>query len=273
MNIKIPFKIRRFCYGFIGMVSLTILFNINTFAQETDTIVPIRKNAEEILKRINLNSDGFNFWKDNFSGHWSGIDFGFNSFLNPDYTGYETNFMKNDLFRSNSVHLNLLKKSFGLQRNRNNLGLVTGLGLLYQYYHLNDSTTIEKTENDVIIPKEFGFSENQKSKLYLLSVTIPVLLEIQIPVNNYRNRLYFSSGMYFSYRIASYTRIKYRIDQKHNLKITDNYSLQNFKYGIMFRTGYRWINFYAMYELTPFFKEDKGPELTPFTVGVTLLRF
>jgi len=273
MNINKPIKIRRFCYLLFGIISIIILLNINTFAQETDTIVPVRKNAEEILKKINLNSDGFNFWKDNFSGHWAGIDLGFNTFLNPDYIGYESEFMKSDLLRSNSVHLNLIQKSFGLQGNRNNFGLVTGVGLLYQYYRLNDSTTIEKTEDDVIIPKEFGFSENQKSKLFLLSVTIPVLLEIQIPINNYKNRLYFSSGMYFSYRIASYTRIKYRIEQKQNLKITDNYSLQNFKYGIMFRTGYRWINFYAMYELTPFYKVDKGPDLTPFTLGVTLLRF
>lgn len=273
MNTKMPFKILRFCHRFIGIISIIILFNINSFAQETDTIVPIRKSAEEILKTINLNSDGFNFWKDKFSGHWAGIDLGFNTFLNPDYTGYESNFMKNDILRSNSIHLNLIPKSFGLQRNRNNFGLVTGVGLLYQYYRLNDSTTIGKTADDVIVPKEFGFSENQKSKLFLLSVTIPVLLEIQIPINNYKNRLYFSSGMYFSYRIASYTTIKYRMEQKQKLKITDNYSLQNFKYGIMFRTGYRWINFYAMYELSPFFKEGKGPELTPFTVGIILLRF
>jgi len=273
MNIKMPLRINCFCSRIMVLIFAIMLFFGNTFAQETDTIVPIRKNAEEILKRINLNSDGFNFWKDNFKGHWSGIDFGFNTFLNPDYTGYETNFMKSDILRSNSLHLNIFKKSFGLQRNRNNFGLVTGVGLLYQYYHLGDSTTIGKNDEDIVYPKEFAFSENQKSKLFLLSATIPVLLEIQIPINNYKNRLYFSSGMYFSYRIASYTRIKYRIDQKHNLKITDNYSLRNFKYGIMFRTGYRWINFYAMYELTPFFKEGKGPELTPFTVGLTLLRF
>jgi hypothetical protein len=250
-----------------------MLINFNSIAQETDSIKPIRKNAEEILKKINLNSDGFNFWKDNFSGHWAGIDLGFNTFLNPDYTGYETNFMKNDILRSNSFYLNLIQQSIGLQRNRNNFGLVTGLGFQFQGYRLRDTTTIDKTDNDVIVPKSFHYSENQKSKLYLLSVTLPVLAEIQIPINNYRNRLYFSSGMYFSYRIGSYTTIKYRAEQKQKLKITDNYSLQNFKYGIMARTGYRWFNFFAMYELTPFFQEDKGPELTPFTFGITLLQF
>lgn len=258
----------------INLLISTILLNITvSFAQETDTIVPIRKNAEEILKKINLNSDGFNFWKDDFSGHWAGIDLGFNTFLNPDYTGYEKEFMKNDILRSNSFYLNLIQQSIGLQRNRNNFGLVTGLGIQLHYYSLDDNTTIEKNADEVIVPKEFNYSENQKSKLFVYSVTLPVLAEIQIPINNYRNRFYFSSGMYFSYRIGSYTTIKYRVDEKHKLKITDNYSLQNFKYGIMARTGYRWINFFATYELTPFFKENKGPELTPFTFGITLLGF
>jgi hypothetical protein len=111
------------------MITIVNLFNTRVFAQETDTIVPIRKNAEDILKKINLNSDGFNFWKDNFSGNWAGIDFGFNTFLNRDYSGYETEFMKNDILFSNSIHLNLIQKNIGLQRNRNNFGLVTGLGL------------------------------------------------------------------------------------------------------------------------------------------------
>lgn len=273
MNIKMPLKINSFCTSFFVLIFTIILINGNTFAQETDTIVPIRKNAEEILKKINLNSNGFNFWEDKFSGHWAGIDFGFNTFLNADYSDYDSEFMKNDILRSSSWHLNLIQQSIGLQRNRNNFGLVTGLGMEYQYYRLNDSTTIELSENDVVVPKYFYLGENQRSKLFLFSVTLPVLAEIQIPINNYKNRLYFSSGMYFSYRVVSYTKISYRAEQMHRHKITDNYSLQNFKYGIMFRTGYRWINFYAIYELTPFFKEDKGPHLTPFTFGVTLLRF
>lgn len=272
---KKPSEIKIFGLSFGILIFATLFCNISLFAQqqETDTIVPIRKNAEEILKKLNLNSDGFNFWKDKFSGHWAGIDFGFNMFFDPDYTAYDNEFMKNDILNSHSIHLNILQQSFGLQRNRNNFGLVTGLGMQFQYYKLNDSITIERSDNDLIIPVPFEYSEHQKSKLFLLSVTLPVLAEIQIPINNYKNRLYFSSGMYMSYRIASYSRIKYREEQKKKLTTIDNFSLQNFKYGIMFRTGYRWINFYAMYELTPFFKEGKGPDLTPFTVGLTLLRF
>ncbi len=121
-----PPKKNRFWFQVNVLIVTIILFNSNCFSQETDTIVPIRKNAEEILKKINLNSDGFNFWKGDFSGHWAGIDLGFNTFINTDYTGYESEFMKNDILRSNSFYLNLVQQSIGLQRNRNNFGLVTG---------------------------------------------------------------------------------------------------------------------------------------------------
>lgn len=273
MNINMLPKICRLWNRMIVFIFTILLFNAVSVAQETDSIKPIRKSAEEILKSINLNSDGFNFWKDKFSGHWAGIDLGFNMFLNPDYEGYDTEFMENDIFRSNSFHLNLIQQSIGLQRNRNNLGLVTGLGILFQDYRLDDNTTIERTTGDVIVPKRFYYDDNQKSRLFIYSLTLPVLAEIQIPINNYKNRLYFSSGMYFSYRIGSYTKIKYHTEQTQKLKVTDHYSLQNFKYGVMARTGYRWINFFAMYELTPFYKKDKGPVLTPFTFGLTLLGF
>lgn len=260
-------------HHFLVLVVAVFLFTTPSFAQEADTIVPIKKSAEQILKKLNLNSDGFNFWKDKFSGHWSGIDFGFNMFLNPDYSGYDSEFMDNDIWRSNSIHLNLIQQSIGLQRNRNIFGLVTGLGVQFQYYGLNDSVTIKRSTNDVVVPVWFEYSEHQKSKLFAYSLTLPLLAEIQIPINNYKDRFYFSSGMYFSYRIGSYTKIKYRTDVKLRLKTVDNFSLQKFNYGLMVRTGYRWINFYAIYQFSPFFEEGKGPELTPFTVGLTLIRF
>lgn len=245
-------------------------------AQETDTIIPINEDPERLLKKIDVREitrNGFNFWQDKFSGHWAGIDFGFNTFLNKNYSGYEYDFMDNDVLRSNSTYINLIQQSIGLQYNKNTIGLVTGLGIYFQSYRLDQNTTIERTANDVIVPKQLYFDDNQKSKLSIVSLMVPLLAEFQIPINHYENRLYFSGGMYMGYRLSSHTKIKYRTDKKEKLKVPDHYSLYNFKYGLMFRAGYRWINVFAIYEITPLFKENKGPELTPFTFGFTLLRF
>ncbi len=260
------------------LILFFVLFLLPAFlhAQTLDSIVVIRQDPEKILKNIDLKSvtqNGFNFWKDDFSGHWAGIDLGFNTSIRTDYSGYETEFMENNLLWSNSLYINVIQQSIGLQHNRNTIGLVTGLGMHFQSYRLDKNTTIERVENDIIQPKTLFFDDNQKSKLAIFSLTMPLLAEFQIPLNNYKNRLYISSGPYISYRLSSHTKIKYRKDQKEKLKVPDAYSMHNFKYGLMVRTGYRWINLFATVELTPMFIKDKGPGLTPFTFGFTLLSF
>lgn len=274
MNIELPLKtnLLRVLY----FIFLLILPGIHCSAQVTDSIIPIQEDPEKLLRKIDIKSitrNGFNFWQDKFSGHWAGIDLGFNALLNPDYLDYETEFMKNDVFRSNSLYINLIQQSIGLQHNRNTIGLVAGLGMQFQSYRLDKNTTIERLDNDVIVPKQLYFDDNQKSKLSMYYITAPVLLEFQIPINNYENRFYISGGIFMGYRLGSHTKIKYRTDKKQKLKVPDNYSLHDFKYGVMVRTGYRWINVFATYDFTRLFIQDKGPELTPFSFGITLLRF
>jgi hypothetical protein len=249
---------------------------VNLKAQN-DTIVPVDEDPEKILRKINirnLTDGGFNFWYDDFSGHWAGVDFGFNLFTNPDYSGYSSEFMENDIFRSNSTYLNLIQQSIGLQRNRNTIGLVTGVGLQLKSYRLERNTTIQRLENGRIEPHTLYFDQNQKSKLSIVSLMVPLLAEFQIPVNHYKNRLYISGGAFGGVRLGSHTKIKYRADgKKEKLKTPGHYSLQDYKYGLMVRAGYRWVNVFATYELVPLFKENKGPELTPVTFGITLIRF
>jgi hypothetical protein len=251
-----------------------VAFSINLKAQN-DTIVPVDKDPEELLKDLDLRKfPRFNIWNDRFKGNWSGFDVGINLLVNPDYSGYDNNFMQNEVLRSNSAYINLLMKSFGLQSNRNTIGLVTGVGLHLQSYRFEKSITLELLENGIIEPRPLFFDHNQKSKLSIVSFMIPLLAEFQIPVNNYNNRIHISGGLYSSVRLDSHTKIKYRAaGKKEKLKTPGHYSLRDIKYGLMFRTGYRWVNVFATYELVPLFKDGKGPKLTPVTFGVTLLSF
>jgi len=41
----------------------------------------------------------------------------------------------------------------------------------------------------------------------------------------------------------------------------------------MIRFGWGWFNFYATYAVTEMFKKNEGPELYPFSVGVTVLKW
>lgn len=258
----------------IILLLLLCCSGIDAVAQENDSIVPV-KNPKRFLRKIDLSevtNNGLKLWQDDFSGHWIGIDFGFNMFLDEDYTGYQSEFMENDIFRSNSAYFNFFQQSIGLQKNKNTIGLITGLGLHLQSYRLDDNTTIVRAPNDVISPDYLYFNDNQKSKLAVQSITLPLLLEFQIPINHYDNRMFISAGVMGSFRLSSHTKIKYKEEEKQKLKVVDDFSLHRFKYSLMVRTGYRWFNVFASYDLVPLFKTDKGPELTPFTFGITLMQ-
>lgn len=272
MKHKKPVK-NRFQIHII-LLLLLCFYGMEAVAQENDTIVSV-ENPKRFLRKIDLNeatSNGLKPWKDNFSGHWMGFDFGFNVLLNKDYSGYQSEFMNNDLWRSNSAYINFLQQSIGLQKNRNTIGLVTGLGLHLQSYRLDDNTTIVKGNDGVISSKYLYFNDNQKSKLAVESLTLPLLLEFQIPVNHYDNRLFISAGAMASYRLGSHSKIKYKDEEKEKLKVVDDFSMHRFKYSVMLRAGYRWFNVFATYDVVPLFKTDKGPVLTPFTFGITLLQ-
>jgi len=259
----------------LALVSFSVFLLWSTSsAQTTDTIVPLKGNPEDILRNIRLKTfsgKGFNYWQDKFSGHWMGVDFGFNMLVNADYSGYDSEFLKNQVFNSNSLHLNIIHQSIGLQRLRNNIGMVIGFGFVMQEYRFDDNTTITKNAEGVIVPLTFNISENQKSKLYVYSLVVPLLFEYQVPVENYKSRYYISAGMFTGYRVGSHIKINYELAEKEKLKRLGDFSLQNFKYGLMARTGYRWFNVFAMYEFSTLFKKDMGPELAPFTFGITLL--
>ena len=243
---------------------------------QSDSIVSLNKSTEKILRKIDIRKtgkSGLNFWEDEFSGHWAGVDFGFNLFLNEEYSDYSSDFMNNDVLRSNSVHINFIQQSIGLQRNRNTIGLLTGIGVRFFSYRLNDDVSITLDENNIVQPQELDAATIKKSKLGLVSLMVPLLAEFQLPINNYRNRVYISGGIFGELKLNSHTKVKYKDEQNEKLKVVDHFSIRDFNYGIMLRTGYRGINLYATYNLLGFFIAGKGPELTPFSFGITLLRF
>jgi hypothetical protein len=264
---------------FLTSVILLCLILLNAFlsqAQSTDTIIPVRENPEKLLRNIRIGHaqrTGEPIWRDKFSGHLAGVDFGFNMFLNEDYSGYESDFMKNDVLHSNSVYVNFVDQSIGLQRVRNTIGLVTGIGLRLYNYRLDKYTTIKRDENSVIQPVEINLQNIKKSNLAIMALQVPLLAEFQIPVNHFDNRIYFSAGMYGGVKLTSHTKVKYKLERNEKLKVVDHFSIRDFNYGLMVRTGYRWVNLFATYDLVPFFRENRGPELTPFTFGITLISF
>ena len=262
------------------LVLLVSFVSFQAFAQENDSIIVVQSKAGRLSGLIDIQdlvNEGNNFWERDFKGHWSGIEFGFNGFANPNYKMYPANdkdFLRNNLLLSNVLNLNVLQYSIGFQQNRKTIGLVTGLGLSIQSYHLDSHTSVMLDENRNVHPEYLYFDSNQKSKLSSVYLEVPLLVEFQIPVRNKSNRCYISAGITGAKRLETHTKVKYRKEgKKEKLKSPGDYSILDYKVAGTIRVGYRMVNLFATYDLVPLFDDRRGPVLYPFSVGIRLISF
>lgn len=264
----------------IFLVLFASWITFQTFSQENDSTVVVKSPASRLSGLIDIQdlvNNGFNYWDREFKGHWAGVEFGLNGFANADYSKYpatEQDFMRNDLIRSNTLSINLLQYSKGLQQTRNTIGIVTGLGLSLESYRLDNNTSITIDQSRNVHPQTQFFESNQKSKLSIVYLEVPLLIEFQLPIRNLANRVYFSAGITGAKRLESHTKVKYRKNGKREkLKSPGDYSINDYKVAGTLRVGYHWFNIYASYDLFPLFEDLRGPVIYPFSFGIRLIAF
>jgi hypothetical protein len=206
--------------------------------------------------------------EDVFKGHWSLFEMGANSFAGTNYSGYAiSGFMDLDQNKSYEVNIRLLRYSLGLQKYSNNIGLVSGLGLNMNDYRFSNPYTIEN-EDGYTVPVSLDENGLSKTKLSTVFLTVPVLLEFQFPASQYKNRFFVSGGIIGGLKIGSHTKVKQDNVIKKN---HDDFNINQFRYGATVRIGYRDLSLFGTYYFTALFKQNRGPEMYPFTIGIGLI--
>ncbi len=215
--------------------------------------------------------------KHGFTGHWSGLEFGINGFMDKN----QSLTMKNDLAwldlkqaRSWNINLNFMQYSIGFGTDK--IGLVTGMGLEFNNYHFSKPISLMVNDNGMTVVDSSYINNNydvQKSKLSTTHLTIPLLLEFQIPTGDHGHRIFISGGVIGGLRIGAHTKVVYDNDGKKKDKNRDDFNLSTFRYGFTARIGYRGLKLFANYYPVALFEKDKGPEVYPFAVGLVLFNF
>jgi len=225
------------------------------------------------IKLNTLDDQEFESWTgrpSRFKGHWAAVEMGVNSFANVNYKGYTPDyFMDLNQNKSFEVGINVLRYSIGLQKDKRNVGLVTGLGLTFNDYRFSNPYTIEIVDGKVRskLIEGTGLSKTKLSTSYL---TVPLMLEFQIPVSGNNKKLYFSGGVIGGLKVGSHTKVK--IDGSKS-KDRGDFNINPFRYGATARFGYKGINLFGTYYFSTFFKDSRGPEMYPFTIGIGLMNW
>jgi hypothetical protein len=208
-----------------------------------------------------------------FRDNWTGLELGINGYFSPGNNltldpGAE--FMDVRYNRSVAVNLNLWQQNLVMARN--SVALVTGVGFGWNNYYFNNDILLQQGSEEV--EYETADQSFKRNKLTVSYLNVPLLLEVQSRVNYGPSAFHLSAGINVGLRLMSHTKQVYFIDgEKQKDKDFQDFHLSPFRYDATARLGWGRINLFASYALNSMFKEGKGPELTPFTLGIRLVSF
>jgi hypothetical protein len=259
---KDAFKVR------VGNRGLNILESLEgpkiTWENFNDTTSPGRNEDEDKNEK---RDNG----RHHFRGHWSGLEIGLNNYAtstNSMVLPSDIRYMNLNSSKSVNFNLNLPQISIGFTRH---VGLVTGLGINWNNYRFEGNNSIEKDSAGMIAP----LTPNvilKKSKLATVYLTLPLLLEIQLPVDNHHFNV--AAGFIGALKLGSHTKMV--MEGAHDIKSYDDFNLNLMRCGATARIGYRNLQLYGTYYLTPLFEKGMGPggyDLFPFEIGISLSCF
>lgn len=214
--------------------------------------------------------------KDKFKVYWSGIGLGVNGYLNSSNettvpAGYD--FLDLDYRKSINVSVNFWEHNFRLWKNH--INIVTGLGFDFANYRF-DNNYVLQPELDFINGVYDSAIVYQKNKLATTFLNVPLLLQFNTKTFGKKDKstVHLSAGIVGGVRLGSHIKQVYELnDAVYKPKTKDDFNLSPFRYSAMVRVGVGKLDLFASYALNGLFKEKEGPQLYPFTVGITLVGF
>ncbi|MEW5845101.1 MAG: outer membrane beta-barrel protein [Bacteroidota bacterium] len=213
----------------------------------------------------------------NFKGHWSGFEMGINGFMDKNQSMTQTGdlaWMDLKQGRSWNTNINFTQYSIGFGTDK--AGLVTGLGLEFNDYHFSNPISLRVVNGVTVADSSYiqaGYRV-EKNKITMSHLTLPLLLEFQLPMGSKRkDRIYISAGVIGGVRLGSHTKVVYDDGSRHKDKNRGDFNIATLRYGFTARMGYKGIRLFANYYPVQLFEKDKGPELYPFSIGLVLIPF
>ena len=174
---------------------------------------------------------------------------------------------------SRGINISYLETLLG---QHSNICLATGLEISSNNFFI-DATP--KLNSGIItfvnIPDSINYKKNKLTTTYL---EIPFELRFRTNKSNKEDKSFkIFVGFKIGYLISNH--IKYKGDafdgSNKQIKIKQ-YNIDNiekYRYGVTARIGYGKFNITGFYSLTQMFEKDKGPDITPFSVGLSISPF
>lgn len=222
--------------------------------------------------------------------YWSGVELGLNNWMTPAGSfklPKEDEWMELETGRSRFFAINFMEQK--IEFGSHHAGLITGLGLEYTSYHLANNVLLV-ADGDSTYGVSEGIPEYSKNKIRQTGLRVPLMFEFNtknapLPTEemirsgksmsyNRKGNFHMAVGVVGSWYFDTMYKQKYRANGE-DVKDRTKSSLNLLPYRVAGRVqlGYGGLNLFAEYSLTELFENNKGPELVPVNVGITLIGF
>ena len=170
-----------------------------------------------------------------------------------------------DLNGNRAIHLDFYLVDAGARLGNSRFGLCSGLGVKWDLYSLSaKNIVLNKGQYQLEYQYDTTNYVYEKSKLRVVNLALPVALEWQS--HNWGN-FYAMVGVEGNLRIGSSTKMV--TDKGRKIKNKSDLHINTFSCDVFARAGYDGLGVYVSANLTPLFKDGKGPELYPFSAGLS----
>jgi hypothetical protein len=202
-----------------------------------------------------------------FNPHWAGFAMGLNNYATSEFsTSLPPEYRYLDLNTNISYQVDLNLADVGLNIVKQRVGLVTGIGFRWNNYKFSNTNLVLSKGPDSLMHSYDSTKNYSKSKLAITYLIIPALIEFQIPTHG--EDLYLAVGVEGILKLDAHSKNKN--ESGYKVKNNSDFYITPYSWDLTARMGYGNFGIYADYHMKPLFKENEGPELYPFCVGVSL---
>ncbi len=223
-------------------------------------------------------SEGWEEWKDDIGyddtahkrTNWAGIDIASTGYLTPANKFSMPLGNKNwtlDYGRSVGWNLNLFEKRFPIAGPY--FGMVTGVGFDWDRYAFERNVSVSANP-DSTWAYEDG-TDYDVNKLKTTFLRIPLLFEVNT-AKDPESSFHLSLGVIGAWRIYTKFHQEFEVNNTQITRETKaKFNVNSLRYSLTTRFGYGNYSLFLEYSPMPLFERGEGPELYPFSAGITLL--
>jgi hypothetical protein len=161
--------------------------------------------------------------------------------------------------------------------------VVPGIGLSLERFKFKNGATFAYDEDSLklLLPDETVMTGLKKTQLVTNYLDVPLELRFTSNPDDPARSFKAAVGGRIGYMYDSFAKLKYKTDgETKHLKDKQEWNLNRLRYGVYTKIGIGNFALFGYYNLTPLFKEGKGPgeknivtDFQTVTVGISLSSF